>query len=236
LVDDPQALLERLARLRLPLSVWWEHAPNSFPRIRHSPGLLGFNLSFGASAGLAVGKHLAEQGRLEVAFLSPFHGNEWSPARLQGLREAIDRSGGTVLEFVDPRYASPWDLRNLSGGEEGMRSLLRESLEGFLQDPRLRATPTWVLVNDLAAVELFGLLRERKASIPHVIGFDNGSDSERIGFDSFEFHTDGMVRQMLHHIAHPKAALFAGPPVHEMLGRLVVRSTEISNRRQFLSG
>jgi len=98
-------------------------------------------------------------------------------------------------------------------------------LAGFLADPCLRALPTWVMVNDLAAVGMHGLLRAHPDLSPRLIGFDNSSDSERLGFDSFEFHTDGMVRQMLHHISHPGAVLFAGDPVHEMMGRLVVRSS-----------
>lgn len=225
LVVDPDALLRRLGRLRIPLSVWWEHAAEAFPRIRHDRGLLGFNLSFGVSAGLAVGRHLGGQGCLDVAFLSPFHANEWSPARLQGLREGIEAFGGRVEEWVDDRFESPWQMRDRGGGEAGMRKLVRDILADFLESEKLRAVPTWVMVNDLAAVEAHRLLRARSGRIPQLIGFDNSSDSERIGFDSFEFHTDGMVRQMLHHIFHPKATLFAGPRVHEMFGRLVVRET-----------
>jgi len=228
LVADPDEQLRRLGRSRIPLSVWWEHAPESFPRIRQEQGVLGFNLSFGTSAGLAVGRHLSAQGRVDVAYLSPFHANDWSRARLQGLREGIESFGGTVVEGVDIRFESPWHLRDLGGDEAGMRRMMREVLAGFLENERLRSLPTWVLVNDLTAVETHRLLRASPGPMPRLIGFDNSSDSERIGFDSFDFLTDGMVRQMLHHIYHPKAMLFTGPRVHEMLGRMVVRKTGIS--------
>lgn len=225
LVLEPRGLLQRLGRLKLPVSVWWEHAVGEFPRLRSRSGLAGFNLSFGESAGAAVGRHLASQGRLEVAFVSPYHGNDWSRLRLKGLREALEAHGGSVTEFVETRHYSPWHLQEIGGREAGAgRRILEGTLAGFLEDPRLRAIPNWVMVNDLAAVGMHGLLRAYPDLSPRLIGFDNSSDSERLGFDSFEFHTDGMVRQMLHHLAHPGAALFAGDPVHEMIGRLVVRA------------
>lgn len=224
LVLDPSDLLLRLGRLKLPVSVWWEHAPAAFPLLRNRKGLAGFNLSFGESAGVAVGRHLAAQGRFEVAFVSPYHGNDWSPLRLNGLREALEAHGGSVTEFVEIRHYSPWHLQEIGGGEAGMRRLLEGTLARFLDEPALRAIPTWVMVNDLAAVRMHGLLRTHSGLSPRLIGFDNSSDSERLGFDSFEFHTEGMVRQMLYHLAHPGAALFADDPVQEMLGRLVVRA------------
>lgn len=223
LVANPQPLLHRLSCLRLPLSVWWEHASEDFPRTRFQAGLTGFNLSFGESAGVAVGRHLAALGMLDVAFVSPYHNNDWSRARLRGLRDSLETYGGRVQEFVDVRYSSPWQLRNLE--EEGMPGLLRASLSDFLDDPRLLAVPTWVLVNDIAAVSMHGLLRESGKVYPRMIGFDNCSDSERLGIDSFEFNTDGMVRQMLYHLINPKAILFADAPIHEMMGHLILRKS-----------
>ena len=225
LVPEPRDLLHRLLRLDLPLSVWWEHAAEEFPHLRSRSGLAGFNLSFGESAGAAVGRHLASQGRLDVAFVSPYHTNDWSRLRLKGLREAIEAQGGCVTEFVETRHYSPWHLQEIGGGEAGMRRILDGTLAGFLEDPQLRALPTWVMVNDLAAVAMHRILRGQNREPPYLIGFDNSSDSERLGLDSFEFHTDGMVRQMLHHIAHPGAALFADEPIREMMGRLVSRAT-----------
>jgi len=224
LVTDPAGLLERLEPLGIPLSVWWEHPADAFPRRRFRAGLAGFNLSFGESAGTAVARHLVAKGRLDVAFVSPYHGNDWSPARLHGLHETLRACGGVVRPFVAPDVHSPWDLGRRSGGEGPGRRLLDRILLGFLRDDELLACPTWVMVNDLAATALHRLLRDVAGPRPYLVGFDNSSDSERLGFDSFEFHTDGMVRQMLHHLANPKAELFAKSPIQEMIGRMVVRS------------
>ena len=225
LVADPWLLLERLEPLGLPLSVWWEHASGEFPRRRFRSGIAGFNLSFGESAGTAVGRFLTARGLLETAFVSPYHGNDWSPARLHGLEQHVLACGGTVRAHVESGIHSPWDLQRRSEGRNDERRLLDGILLRFLEDRTLLDTPTWVMVNDLAAAAMHRLLQERGGPEPLLVGFDNSSESERLGFDSFEFHTDGMVRQMLHHLAHPKAALFAGDPIHEMIGRMVVRST-----------
>jgi hypothetical protein len=107
-----------------------------------------------------------------------------------------------------------------------MRRELDRILLRFLADPRLLPIPTWVMANDHAAVALHALLRKRGGPSPHLIGFDNTSDSERLGFDSFEFHTDGMVRLMLLHLANPKAELFTAAPLREMIGRFVRRTAE----------
>lgn len=224
LLQDPMGLLTRLERLGLPVSVWWEHPAEAFPRRRFRGGLAGFNLSFGASAGTEVGRHLASQGRLDVAFLSPFHGNEWSPARLRGLKESLSLWGGRVLECVDASVISAWHLERKAGSHAGMRRELDRILLRFLADPRLPPIPTWVMANDHAAVAMHALLRKRGGPSPHLIGFDNTSDSERLGFDSFEFHTDGMVRLMLLHLANPKAELFTAAPLREMIGRFVRRA------------
>lgn len=224
LVSDPQRLIDRLEPLKLPLSVWWEHTPAAFPRRRVRAGLAGFNLSFGESAGVAAGRHLGARGLLDVAFVSPYHGNDWSPARLRGLRNTLAAHGGRVRDFVDPSIHSPWDLLRRGGSPSGQQRLLDRLLLGFLDDPDLLAVPTWVLVNDLAATAMHRLLRQRPGLHPHLVSFDNSSDSERIGLDSFEFHTDGMVRLMVHHLENPRAELFADGGLHEMIGRFVLRS------------
>lgn len=219
LVLDPVRLVNRLARLRLPISAWWEHPSRLFPRGHFPFGFAGFNLSFGASAGSAMGRYLANLGRLEIAYISPYHDNEWSRARLQGLREHILTCGGSVREFLDSDMHSPSDLLH-KGGQEA----LKRKLTDLLKDSGLTETQTWVFANDTAAAAMHKILRDRKDLRPLLTGFDNTSDSECLGFDSFEFHNDGMVRLMLHHLTHPKAEIFSRRELHEMMGRMVVRS------------
>jgi hypothetical protein len=84
--------------------------------------------------------------------------------------------------------------------------------------------PVWVAVNDHTAVRILELLRRQGKARPRLVSFDNSTASDAHQFDSFEFHTEGMVRQMLYHVLHPGAPLFKGGGLHEMVGRLVLRT------------
>lgn len=224
LVRDPLELLRRLQALRAPVSVWWEHPPQAFPRFpAASAPVVGFDISFGTSSGIAVGRHLRARGEGPIAFVSPFHGGEWSRARLEGLREGLHGSNLAVEAFVDEARSSAWDFHQAEGVERGelrIRSLLRDFLERL--DPSTH--PVWVAVNDHTALLLLDLLAKAGRPRPHIVSFDNTSASDAHQFDSFEFHTEGMVRQMLYHVLHPKARLFRHGGLHEMVGRLIQRT------------
>lgn len=223
LVHDPRALLRKLRALRVPISVWWEHPPGEFPRGRsmRSP-LVGFDISFGTSSGAVVGRHLRSRECGSIAFVSPFHGGSWSRARLEGVREGL--RGTPVAEFVDDTRTSAWEHHQAEGGlAEGERRI-RRILAGFLDRMDPGNLPALVAVNDHTAVVLLDLLRERRLPRPYLVSFDNSSISDARQIDSFEFHTDGMVRQMLYHVLHPQARLFRDGGLHEMVGRLVLRT------------
>ncbi len=225
LVLRPRVLLSSLRGASVPIAVWWEHPRAEFPT--RGPGgapIAGFDLSFGKSPGLAVGRRLVAEGFREAAYLSPYHDNDWSRARLLGLREAFRPMGGEIHEYVDERFQSHWQLEQESGSIAGARRRLRRILAGFLADPGLGRIPAWVVVNDIATVEILDLLRESGRDRPRLVSFDSASASESLRFDSFEFHTDGMVRRMFHHVFHPDDRATAREPVLEMVGRLVLRS------------
>jgi hypothetical protein len=225
LVKDPAGLLSRLRMLGAPVSVWWEHPPETFPRFAgRGPKVMGFDISFGESPGIAVGRHLRSRGEGPVAFISPFHGGIWSRSRLAGIRKALRGSGIALEAFVDEAKGSAWDFHQAAGsiarGERRIRATLRTLLDRL--DPARH--PVWVLVNDHTAVIVLDLLRIRGMPRPRLISFDNSTASDAHQFDSFEFHTEGMVRQMLYHVLHPGSPLFKGGGLHEMVGRLVLRT------------
>lgn len=222
LVQDPQGFLRHLRAAKVPVSVWWEHPATTFPSVR-SGSMVGFNLSFGASAGLEAGRHLRSVASGPIAFVSPFHAAEWSRARLGGLRRALEGTQIDLTAHVDSTWESAWHLRQASRDPSEGEARLREILARLLDNTDLASHPDWVVVNDHVAVHLIELLRQRGLPRPRIVSFDNTSASESYQFDSFEFHTDGMVRQMLQQILHPKAKLFQDGGLHEMMGRLVVR-------------
>jgi DNA-binding transcriptional regulator YhcF (GntR family) len=225
LVRDPRVLLGDLGKLRVPISVWWEHPPGEFP----SGGswkapVLGFNISFGPSSGVVVGRHLRSAGTGPIAFVSPFHGGDWSRARLEGLLEGLRGTDIEIVPFVDEARASAWEHHQAEGGVAAGERRIRDILADFLDRRDLERNPVWVAVNDHTAVVLLDVLRERGRPRPYIVSFDNSSISDAHQIDSFEFHTEGMVRQMLYHVLHPKAHLFRDGGLHEMVGRLVLRT------------
>ncbi len=225
LVGDPVALIRRLRRLGAPVSVWWEHSPDAFPRFSGAgPKVLGFDISFGKSPGIAVGRHLRIRGEGPVAFISPFHGGAWSRARLEGMREALRGSGLDLDAFVDGTRGSAWEYHQAAGSVARGERRIRDALRSLLKRLDPARHPVWVTVNDHTAVIVLGLLRGRGMARPSLVSFDNSSASDAHQFDSFEFHTEGMVRQMLYHVLHPEAPLFKGGGLHEMVGRLVSRT------------
>ncbi|MBK8802579.1 MAG: GntR family transcriptional regulator [Fibrobacteres bacterium] len=232
LVQDPQAFLRHLRAAKVPVSVWWEHPASHFPRVR-TGSLVGFNLSFGASAGLEAGRHLRSLVSGPIAFVSPFHAAEWSRARLVGLQKALEGTHIPIFAYVDATWESAWHLRQASSDPSQGEARLREILARLLDQSELANQPNWVIVNDHVAVHLIELLRQRGIPRPRIVSFDNTSAAESYQFDSFEFHTDGMVRQMLQQILHPKAKLFQDGGLHEMMGRLVVREPHDTRERPF---
>jgi DNA-binding LacI/PurR family transcriptional regulator len=218
-------LLLRLRRFGAPVSVWWEHSPDVFPRFAGpGPKVLGFDISFGKSSGIAVGRHLRSMGEGPVAFISPFHGGTWSRMRLEGMREAMRGSGLALDVFVDGTRGSAWEYHQAAGSVARGERRIRDTLRSLLKRLDPARHPVWVAVNDHTAVIVLGLLRGQGKARPRLVSFDNSSASDAHQFDSFEFHTEGMVRQMLYHVLHPEAPLFKGGGLHEMVGRLVLRT------------
>lgn len=224
LVREPRALLSRLRGLRVPVSAWWEHPREDFPRGVQGRDLVGFDISFGPSSGIAIGRHLRSKGDGPVAFVSPFHASSWSLARWAGLLEGLRGSGIALEAFVHSGAGSAHEIHAREGSVESGERALGAVLESLLEDLLPLRHNTWVVVNDHATSLLLARLRARGAARPRIVSFDNSSASDALQFDSFEFHTEGMVRQMFYHVLHPRSPLFHGGGLHEMVGRLVLRT------------
>ncbi len=223
LMRSPLYVLKSLWKLNIPVSIWWEHPKKHFPRLnRNRPSTIGFNISFGQSAGVAVGQHLNSCGHKCIAFISPFHGSEWSLNRLAGLEQGFCHLSNSLNTYTDDKYDSAGTIHKMAGFEKG-EQIIRQILENFLDETDLLDETVWVTVNDHTALILIETLKERGIARPYIISFDNSTIAEANRIDSFEFHTEGMVRQMFYHLQHPGAILYKDQGLHEMVGRLVVR-------------
>lgn len=87
-----------------------------------------FRVAHDAAPGEQVGRYLSDLGHRQVVYVSPYHGNVWSPARLQGLRRAFDASGesGAVTALVSERYSNAWQyVSEAAHTEAAVRELLK---------------------------------------------------------------------------------------------------------------
>jgi biotin operon repressor len=225
LVHEPVRLLERLWHLRKPISVWWEHPKDSFPSSSaRRPSTVGFNLSFGPAPGFTVGRHLRAAGYREIAYLSPFHASEWSRMRLTGMVEGLRNGDETIETFLDERFESAWHCRQAAGSDRAGDAMLRGILREMVDKAWTAGSRCWVVVNDHVAWIVLDELRRRGWRRPYIVSFDNSSLCDAYQIDAFEFHTEGMVRQMIYHLLHPGARLFRDGGLHEMVGRMVLRN------------
>lgn len=223
LMRSPILALKNLWKLNIPVSIWWEHPITNFPQPdRKRPSTVGFNISFGQSAGIVVGKYLNRQGYKSIGFISPFHASEWSQNRLIGLQNGFCLQSNSLNIYTNTMFESAEGFHKAAGVNEGER-MIRQILSEFIDTTSLMKEKVWVTINDHTALVLIEILKVRGIPRPYIISFDNSTIAESNRIDSFEFHTEGMVRQMFYHLQHPQAILYKDQGLHEMVGQLVIR-------------
>ncbi len=149
----------------------WRDAPVPPVVVQFSPleGVPRVDLDAGPGLREAV-EYLAELGHREVVWVGPGHREKWKGGdRLPVVREAADEQGMEV-EVLQVRPAGgevggPLDAQ-IERWHEALAEALPEPLPGT-------AVMCW---NDLVALGLYGVLRERGRRVPEdvsVVGFDN---------------------------------------------------------------
>ena len=113
-IRDAGVCLAALVREGMPVSVWLEAGAQAgvahqFSRRDRSAF---FDVGYGEEPGRTVGVFLLAQGHTQVAYISPFHGSEWSRERERGLRSALEEESGRLLSWVDENYLHAWSFRD----------------------------------------------------------------------------------------------------------------------------
>lgn len=233
LIHGVQRLIRLLRKKRVPLSVWWEHPVHQAHKSSTQKSRVAyFNLAFGTGPGRIVAEHLLGKGIHKVLFLSPFHGSEWSRNRLEGLRQVLGPQGISIEALVDEKTSSSWEIQMEIWGKLKMshpglpfdspqvhrlrdRALSR-TICSLLEPVNWAPAPVALVgVNDQTTALALPFLQEKQS---YVVSFDNSSLSIRFQFSSFAFHTDAMVRNMLHHLIQPDSQLFALDAIQEIEG------------------
>lgn len=226
LLQNPRELLAIFSRSLFPVSVWWEHPPQTVPRsLKNREKWAFFNSTFGTFPGRIVGKFLLARGYKKVLFISPYHSSSWSKDRLAGLKEA----GLQVTPYVDSEYASPWAFREAarqSGPKYSIemraRKLCTQKLQRLFALKSTTKEMAWVCVNDEVASILLELAeRGQLTRPPYIIGFDNTAESYLLRLDSFEFNIETTVQRAFFHLTAKGIEPFNKDSLHEIYGRVV---------------
>ncbi|MCQ2096687.1 MAG: GntR family transcriptional regulator [Fibrobacter sp.] len=216
LVKDALKLFNHFASFDGPISVWWEYNPGEVPqRVKNKKKWAFYNVAFGKESGAIVGQFLLRKDIRKVHYLSPYHANFWSNARMQGLVE----SGIEVVSLVNEKYTSPFDVMEASD-RNGMdrQQLMDEIMADLMQNASLKH---FVCSNDWVATSLIDYCVAHKMPIPYVVGFDDTIESYRYVFDSFAFNVGTMVKEALYHIVAPTLYAEQRRQMQTPLGRVV---------------
>lgn len=232
-LPDPGPLLSALHRLRMPAAVWLEHPLLTTERLPDRSPWLGFHdLAYGRESGAVLGGHPAIRRHGRIAWISPFHGAEWSRNRLEGLRRSLP--AGTILHEALGPWISEWDFQEAVWKDpevwgrvrlEGIgrptpaADLIRPIMEAIGRDrlverfsPALEAalasgSTLWAAASDLVALGCLGWLSARGVRVPQDIalsGFDDTREALRHGLTSVRFDAQAMARAMVRQVLSPR--------------------------------
>jgi DNA-binding transcriptional regulator YhcF (GntR family) len=230
-LPDPHPLLSALHRARLPAAVWLENPVLSPARLPLQSPWLGFHdMAYGPESGTALGAHPAIRKHARIAWISPFHGAEWSRNRLEGLRRSLPREI-EIHEAVGP-WVSEWDFQEKAWHDpeiwkrvrlEGLvhpagiadlvrplmeaigRDRLFESFSPILKTALASGSTLWVAASDWVALGCLDWLGAHGIRVPENIalaGFDDSREALRRGLTSVRFDAQVMARAMVRQLLY----------------------------------
>lgn len=228
-LTDPYPLLSALHRARLPSAVWLENPVLSPTRLSIRSPWLGFHdMAYGLESGAVLADHPLIRKHARIAWISPFHGAEWSRNRLEGMRKNLP--GETILHEALGPWVSEWDFQEaiwrdpeawkrvrLDGlrGESRFSDLVRPLMEALGRDrlidsfsPALEkalasGSTLWVAASDWVALACLDWLGARGLRAPGDValaGFDDTREALRHGLTSVRFDAPMMARAMVRQI------------------------------------
>jgi DNA-binding LacI/PurR family transcriptional regulator len=174
-----------------------------------SPWLGYHDLAYSGESGALLARHSVLARHQRIAWISPFHGAEWSRNRLAGLRANLPR-GTEVHEALGP-WVSEWDMLPL--GDQGRapagRSRIFKRFERVLQQALDSRSSLWVAASDAVALHCLEWLASRGITVPGhlaLAGFDDTREALRHGLTSVRFDVEAMARAMVRQVLMPGAS------------------------------
>jgi DNA-binding LacI/PurR family transcriptional regulator/DNA-binding transcriptional regulator YhcF (GntR family) len=120
-IPDPEKLIRYLSSFNKPISILSSNRAFSASAIKYSSSVRLFIVGDTVSCGFDVGRYLIQLGHRCVAFISPYHGNDWSCNRLDGLRTAFQQAG--IEDGVVAHVKNEWKNYNVDYLNDVLRAL-----------------------------------------------------------------------------------------------------------------
>jgi hypothetical protein len=188
-------------------------------------------MAYGHGSGTILGGHPAVRRHARIAWISPFHGAEWSRNRLEGLRLGLP-AATALHEAVGP-WVSEWDF--LEPVWDDQRIWRKHRLDSLVRPAHLteavgpimeaialerlfdRFSPIleaalasgatlWAAASDRVALGCLDWLSARGLKVPRdlaLAGFDDTRDALRHGLTSVRFDAQAMARAMVRQVLSP---------------------------------
>lgn len=228
-LTEIQALLSNLSRSRLPVCVWIQDQRPAHELVRSFPRIRFHDQGYGPEAGRSIGEHLERLGHRTVAFISPWHGAEWSRNREVGLRKAFTSGsavhafcmdGRSEWDYLEPAWSDEilWEgfprevLERITEGSpepllhQAIRDLgfnrIRRALDPMFQGAMRCGATAWVCANDSVALDAIEWMERHPGGNRNVsvCGFDDTVAALRGNLTSYRFDSASMARSMIRQI------------------------------------
>ncbi len=250
-LQKPHALLSALHRANLPSAVWLENPQLTPGQISQNSPWLGYHdMSYGKEAGKLLAQHPVVRRHQRIAWISPFHGAEWSRNRLDGIKKGLPDT--TRLHEALGPWMSEWDFQTEVWQDKSMYKKLNlkglgiqthdtellqpifeaigyqrlfEKFDSVLEKAIASRSTLWIASSDKIALHCQDWLAAKKMAVPNdlaLIGFDDTREAFRRGITSFRFDAPAMARAMVRQVLLPSKP--SRGTIHYE-GTLVVRSS-----------
>ena len=208
-----------------------------------------FSVGVSQDAGMKVAQYCLNRAHERVAYVSPFHGSDWSVQRCAGLVSLYEKAGFpnavraytlpfSVSEFTrrcagefPPFFCRNWDLTQeylLSPDSSATR--IRRSIDDLFKQALTDAGCTaWVTANDLVASLALDYLGRRGRRVPDIVSlvsFDDSRRALRKQITSYNFNLSALAHACLEFVlGRPRASSLKGSRVISLEGMIVRRGS-----------
>ncbi len=189
---DPKIICREISKLKMPACVWFdEHIMDESSVDSH---INYHDQGFSAENGSLLSRHLMELGHTHLAFVSPWHGNQWSLKRFEGIEaeaairgcrvEAFCLDGDSSWDRMVPAQTDPVLVKTfpeatiariIEGSSDRVRDFMvtelgwnriRQDMAPLFEKALASGATAWIGANDVCALNALKWLGEQDVPVP----------------------------------------------------------------------